>query len=218
MSLKDMNIKQVDFAAANYFKQETPKKQIYLHHTAGNGNAEGVFRYWASNKERVATCVAIGESGLIAQGFSSRYWGYHLGLKKSIFDVNKIAYQSLDKISIGVEICNWGFLKEKDGKFVNYVGREVPMKDVTKLDEPFKGFSFWHSYTKEQIESTKQLLLYWNEVYGIPLDYNEDIWGISKRALAGDPGVFTHNSVRKDKFDVYPHPELIEMLKSCATK
>lgn len=210
-----MNIKQVQFATSNYFKEETVKKQIYLHHTAGNGDAEGVFRYWASTKERVATCVAIGSNGLIAQGFSSRNWGYHLGLKRSIFNANGVPYQSLDKLSIGVEICNWGFLKESGkGKFVNYVGREIPSKDVIKLDEPFKGFQYWHSYTKEQIESTKELLLYWNEIYSIPLGYQEDIWGITKRALAGEPGVYTHNSVRKDKTDVYPHPGLIEMLKS----
>ena len=213
-----MNIKQVDFAASNYFKEETKKKQIYLHHTAGNGNAEQVFKYWASTGERVATCVAIATDGLIAQGFSSKHWGYHLGLKQGIFNSNGVPYQSLDKISIGVEICNWGYLKEVKGKYFNYVGREVPKKDVIKLDTPFKGFEFWHSYTKEQIESTKELLLYWNDIYGIPLDYNEDIWGISKRALAGEPGVYTHNSVRKDKFDVYPHPALIEMLKSCETK
>ena len=155
---------------------------------------------------------------MIAQGFSSKYWGYHLGLKQGVFNANGVPYQSLDKLSIGVEICNWGFLKEVNGKYLNYVWREVPKKDVIKLDTPFKGFQFWHSYTKEQIESTKELLLYWNEIYGIPLDYNEDIWAVSKRALAAEPGVFTHNSVRKDKTDVYPHPELIEMLKSCATR
>jgi N-acetyl-anhydromuramyl-L-alanine amidase AmpD len=210
-----MNTKQVEFAPSNYFKEETKKKQIYLHHTAGNGDAEAVFKYWASTKDRVATCVAIGTNGLIAQGFSSRYWGYHLGLKQGVFNSHGVPYQSLDKLSIGVEICNWGYLKEAGkGKFVNYVGREIPKKDVIKLDAPYKGFQFWHSYTKEQIESTKELLLYWNETYGIPLDYNEDIWAVSKRALAAEPGVYTHNSVRKDKTDVYPHPELIEMLKS----
>lgn len=214
-----MNIKQVEFAASNYLKEETKKKQIYLHHTAGNGNAEQVFKYWESTKDRVATCVAIGADGLIAQGFSSKYWGYHLGLKPGVFNSNGIPYQNLDKLSIGVEICNWGFLKEVEkGKYVNYVGMEIPKKDVIKLDAPYKGFQYWHSYTKAQIESIKELLLYWNEIYGIPLDYNEDIWAVSKRALAAEPGVFTHNSVRKDKTDVYPHPELIEMLKSCETK
>jgi hypothetical protein len=32
--------------------------------------------------------------------------------------------------------------------------------------------------------------------------------------LKNESGVFTHNSVRADKADVYPCPRLIEMLKS----
>ena len=213
-----MKTTQVEFAPSNYFKEETPKKQIYLHHTAGNGDAAGVFRYWASTGERVATCVSIGADGTIAQGFSSKNWAYHLGLKQGIFNAQGVKYQSLDKLSIGVEICNWGYLKAvgegKNVKYINYVCREVPKSQVTKLDKPFKGFTYWHSYTDEQIASLKELLIYWNETYEIPLDYNEDIWAICTRALAAEPGVYTHNSVRKDKFDVYPHPALIEMLKS----
>ena len=82
-----------------------------------------------------------------------------------------------------------------------------------ELDTPYKGFKFWHNYTDAQIASVKELLLFWNDAYGIPLDYNEDIWEVTPRALKGGKGVFTHNSVRRDKVDVYPHPKLIEMLK-----
>jgi hypothetical protein len=60
----------------------------------------------------------------------------------------------------------------------------------------------------------KKLLLYWGEVYNIPLTYNPDIWNTTNRAFKGEPGVYTHNSVRTDKVDVYPHHKLIEMLKS----
>ena len=86
-----MNIIQVDFSFNQYFKEEHPKTQVYLHHTAGNPNGVGTFAWWSSNKERVATCVAIsGKSsgtvdGQIVQGFSSKYWAYHLGLQKNTF-------------------------------------------------------------------------------------------------------------------------------------
>ena len=93
---------------------------------------------------------------------------------------------------------------------VSYTGREV--KDV--IEVPFKKYRYWENYTDAQIESTRELLLLWKDKYGIPLSYNEDIWDVSDRALKGEPGVFTHNSVRSDKVDVYPHPKLIEMLKS----
>jgi hypothetical protein len=57
-------------------------------------------------------------------------------------------------------------------------------------------------------------LVLWNQRYGIPLKYNEDIWTVTQRALRGEAGVFTHNSVRADKIDIYPHPKIIQMLKS----
>ena len=44
-----MNIVQVDFPATQYFKEEFPKTQIYLHHTAGNASGQQVFDGWASN-------------------------------------------------------------------------------------------------------------------------------------------------------------------------
>lgn len=215
-----MNIKQVSFPASQYIAEEHPKKQIYLHHTAGNADGVQVFNDWASNAERIATCVTIsGPSqttvdGQIIQGFSSKHWGFHLGLKESTFQKAGVPYQSLDKISIGIEICNWGQLTEKNGKFYTYVNRELPRSQVCELDKPHKGFRYFHNYTDAQIESVKQLLLMWKDRYKIPLDYYEDIWDITPRALKGASGVFTHNSVRRDKVDVYPHPKLIQMLKS----
>lgn len=215
-----MNIKQVSFPANQYIAEEHPKKQIYLHHTAGNANGEQVFKGWESNAERIATCVTISGpgqgsvDGQIIQGFSSKHWAFHLGLKESTFQRACVPYQSLDKISIGIEICNWGQLTEKNGKFFTYVNRELPRSQVCELEKPFKGHKYYHNYTDAQIESVKQLLLLWKDRYGIPLDYNEDIWDITPRALKAASGVFTHNSVRRDKVDVYPHPKLIQMLKS----
>jgi len=125
-----------------------------------------------------------------------------------------VPYKALDKISIGIEICNWGQLTLKNGKFYNYVGKEVPADEVCELATPYKGNKFFHNYTDKQIESVKQLLLLWKDKYGIPLTYDESIWEVTPRALKGEAGVFTHNSVRKDKTDIYPHPKMVEMLKN----
>jgi hypothetical protein len=218
-----MKLTQTQFPANQYIAEEHPKAQIYLHHTAGNANPFATFTGWASNQERIATCVTIGGKpgananwidGEVAQGFSSKFWAYHLGLKESTFQRFGVPYKSLDKISIGIEICNWGQLTLRDGKFYNYVNREVPAQEVCELDTPFKNFKYYHNYTDAQIEATKDLLLLWKQRYNIPLTYNQDIWDITPRALRGEAGVFTHNSVRTDKVDVYPHPKLIQMLKS----
>jgi N-acetyl-anhydromuramyl-L-alanine amidase AmpD len=213
-----MNLKQIDFPITQYLREEHPKKQIYLHHTAGRSNGENTFKWWASNPERVATCVCISGlgavDGQIVQGYSSKYWAYHLGIKRSVFDAYGVPYSNLDKYSIGIEICNWGQLSFTGGKFYNYVGGEVPEKEVIKLDVPYKRHIYFHNYTDAQIESVRQLLVLWNQRYGIPLKYNEDIWTVTQRALRGEAGVFTHNSVRADKVDIYPHPKMIQMLKS----
>ena len=64
------------------------------------------------------------------------------------------------------------------------------------------------------IVAVEKLLRYWGSKYNIPLTYHDDIFDVNARALAGTPGVFTHCSVRYDKVDIYPHPKMIEMLKS----
>ena len=209
-----MKLTQIDFPKNQYFAEEHHKDQIFLHHTAGGPNAHLVFQWWASNSDKVATCVSISADGEVVQGFSSKFWAYHLGLKTSVFTAKGVPYKSLDKTSIGIEICNWGQLTQKDGKFYNYVNKVVPANQVCTLDKPYKGFKYFHDYTDAQIQAVKELLLLWKEKYNIPLAYNEDIWDITLRCLKGEKGVYTHNSCRKDKTDIYPHPKMIEMLKS----
>jgi hypothetical protein len=210
---------QYPFKETQYIKTETKKTQIYLHHTAGRSNGVDTFKYWEGNKERVATCVTICgvtnvyPDGQIIQGFSSKYWGYHLGLTNDSFNKFGLTYLPLDQISIGIEICNWGILKETIRGYETWTGDILPLSQVCKLDKPFKGSKYYHNYTDAQIESVRQLLVYWNKIYQIPLTYNDDIFDLNKRALSGEPGIYTHNSVRKDKTDIYPHPKMIQMLK-----
>jgi N-acetyl-anhydromuramyl-L-alanine amidase AmpD len=214
MKLDTTKIVQSRLKSTQYFQEETPKNQIYLHHTAGNGNAVGVAKYWDSTKDRIATAFIIGNQGTIVQCFSSREWAYHLGLKNAPFSNMGVPYKALDKNSVGIEVCNWGMLKEKNGKFYNYVGGLVDDSEVTELDKPFKGYTYWHKYTDKQIESLRQLVVYLCETYGISKEYNDDIWDLSRRAMKGEDGIFTHNSVRRDKSDMYPCPRVIEMLKN----
>ena len=225
MSILDLSkIKQVPLSEGQYVNEETKKLQIVLHHTAGNSSAPGTIKMWnADDRGRIATCVVISGKGLsrdtydgeIAQAFSSKKWAYHLGIKPDVFRANALPYRSLDPLAIGIEICNWGPLTKKGNKFYNYVNREVPADQVCELETPYKGSKYYHAYTDAQIESVRQLLLYWKDVHNIDLTYNEeDMWKVSKKALQGVSGVYTHNSYRKDKTDVSPQPKLIAMLKS----
>jgi hypothetical protein len=55
-------------------------------------------------------------------------------------------------------------------KFYNYVNREIAANEVCELVKPHRGYKYYHNYTDAQIESTRQLLLYWKEIYDIVTD------------------------------------------------
>jgi|TARA_R110000822_G_scaffold86996_2_gene202522 hypothetical protein len=216
------DIVRVDFSSNEYIKTAAEKKQIYLHHTAGNSSGVATFNQWGKDgRGRIATCVCISNvgakegNGKIVQGFSSKYWAYHLGAKRDIFEAYGIPYTPLDKYSIGIEICAWGYLEEKADRYYTYINKEIPKEEVCELEEPYKGHRFYHRYSDEQIRSVENLLRYWSDTYGIPMEYEPwDMWEVSKKALRGESGIFTHNSIRKDKTDIFPQPEMIQMLKS----
>ena len=116
MELDITKIIQHRLSKDQFVDELTDKRQIYLHHTAGGPDAVSVARYFDTKPERVATAFIIGANGTIVQCFSSKDWAYHLGLKESIFKASKVPYLSLDPISIGIEVCNWGPLSFKNKK------------------------------------------------------------------------------------------------------
>jgi hypothetical protein len=200
---------QTDFQQDNYFKEQSSKNQIVLHHTAGRDNARGMYNYWGDSNTKIATCVGIQDDGNVYQGFHSSYWGYHLG----------VSGNTLDKRSVAIEICNWGGLKKKNGKYYawpdDYSSVTVPEEKVIEYPQGFRGFKYYERYTIEEIKSLRLLILLWAEDYNICLNYNSDMWQKNDRALTGENGIWTHVSYRdaQEKQDCHPQPELITMLK-----
>ena len=141
----------------------------------------------------------------------------HLGLKTA-------NNTQLNKQSVGIEICNYGPLtKSKDGKFLTYVNSVIHESQVCDLGYKFRGFQYYHKYTDKQIESLKSLMLFLSQKYNIDLKCGlverldrPDAFEVNQNALNGDYGVWSHSSVRKDKSDTFPQPELITMLKGFA--
>ncbi len=211
-------IVQVDFPDDQYYKKQTGKKQIVLHHTVSGQGVNGDIAWWRSTAAHVATSMIIGWDGKIYQCFSSKYWAHHLGCKRS----NNVA---LNKASIGIEIDAWGGLvrhnrmwypakwdKELKMHVANTSVR--PIENVQIYPEKFRGFHGFEKYTDEQILAVEKLLIYWKSRYGIPLTYNPTMWEVNNDALNGKAGVWTHVSYRADKSDCHPQPELVSMLKS----
>jgi N-acetyl-anhydromuramyl-L-alanine amidase AmpD len=216
---------QVDFPDNKYYKTEYRKNQVCLHHTVSGNKVDGDINEFKNSIQNVSTCVIIDRTGMIYQLYPSKYWAYHLGIQEK--DLNNLGiklYKNLNTTCIGIEIDSWGGLvKHENGKFYpalynnGNLYANVNAGEVTNYIEypkGYRGFFAFEKYTNEQIESVKQLLLYWHEVYGIKLDYNEDMWDLSSKALNGVDGIWTHVSFRSDKSDCHPQPELIDMLKS----
>lgn len=216
-------IQQLNFPDSQYHKEVFPKKIVVIHHTGSGPGVEGDARWWLSTPEKVATCTIIGRDGIIYSCFDSKYWASHLGLNHPNNGI-------LQRESIGIEIDSWGGLAFIEGTYRSYLGVQVQPADVVEYPAGFKTLPkspyfdkhqvtgqvahFYEKYTAAQILSVAQLLELWAGVYQIPLAYHEDMWALSEKAMAGEPGVWTHVSFLNEKSDCHPQLELIEMLKN----
>lgn len=216
---------QYPLKSGQYFEEEHPKNQIYIHHSSSNSNGMNVIDGWNMNVDKIGTSFVIcgkpkkGEAkykdGDIVQCFDEKYWAYHLGIGTDVFKKYNVPYQRLDKTSIGVELTSWGYvIKQADGTFKNYVGGIVPSEEVVTLEKEFRGHKYYHVYSEAQISSLKKLLIYLCDKYKISKKYNEGMWDVNAGCLNGTNGIWTHVSCRSDKHDCWMYPKLIEMLKS----
>jgi hypothetical protein len=213
-----------DFSTSAFGSNRTTvKTQIYLHHTAGaqlfdkgKGTVD-VFNLRTALNDPASTHTVIDKGGHIEYLFDDKYVSYHAGAGRLVQD-----------IGLSVEITAYGFLTERNGKFYSG-GTEIPRDQVaTAVDingkpKAYKDHLYYHKYTPAQIASVKNLILSWSAKHKIPVKWlgqkSYDALfppnkGLSQDALTGVPGLYSHNSVRKDKSDVFPQKELIEMLKT----
>ena len=207
-------------------------ENFFVHHTAGWNNPYNTINSWNKDtRGRVATQYCIGGTsiksgkygddkynGTVVECFPNDYIGWHLG---------KVGNFDMSKYSSAVEINNFGYVTKKGDKYYNYVNTEVPKSMVCDLGYEFRGYQYWHEYTKEQIESLGLLIKHVQKIYpkidmssGIPKLLKDGIhpkeaFGFNEDAYYGRiKGLWSHTSVRKDKFDVFPQEEVVELLKS----
>jgi hypothetical protein len=164
---------------SEYFQSKTTKDTIYLHHTAGSHRPDWTIDSWnrdrtdKGNKVKVATSYVIGGistrdlnnefDGKVYEAFDPMYWAHHLGVKSK-------NNTFLNQKSISIELCNYGPLtKSKDGRFFSYVKSEVPETLVTELETPFRGHKYYHSYTEQQLDSLRSLIIHLSDKFEIDI-------------------------------------------------
>lgn len=234
----DVDYETQSLSGNEYFKGPVNKRWFFLHHTAGWNNPFRVITAWENDdRGRIATEWVLGGQkiddgdtrfdGTLVRAFPEGGYGWHLGTGDN----------TLHRESIGVEVCNFGYLTKggykkektwvalKPNSYYTYVGNESNPSQLVTLVKPFRGYSVWHKYSDKQITTLKTLIIESCEKYNIDPREGlvEEIHRIgghdafdlfNPKLVERTPGIWNHTNVRKDKFDMFPQPELIDMLVS----
>ena len=195
---------------------------LFLHHTAGWHNPYKTIDNWANDSRgAVATEFVLGGpsvkgnddkyDGEMVQAFPHGDYGWHLGKNGS---------QKMHVNSVGIEVCNFGYVV--NGK--TYAGTTVADSQIVELTQPFRGHKLWHRYSDAQIEALHKWILWIAERdnidvrAGLPALIKEkgaDAFEFNEDAYYGRvKGLWTHTNTRKDKVDMFPQQELMDMLVS----
>ena len=203
------------------YKEGSLKKDyVFLHHTAGWNNPFRTIDHWGRDtRGAIATEFVLGGQsvkgndeefdGIMVQAFPEGNYGWHLG---------KNGNQRMHVHSVGIEVNNFGYIK--DGK--TYAGTRVAEEQIVTLDKPFRGHKTWHRYSDKQIESLRLWILYIAERDNINItkglvqevkSRGADGFEFNEKAYYGKvKGMWTHSNTRKDKSDMFPQQELLDML------
>lgn len=197
-----------------YHDVEYPKKRVVLHFTAGNIRSD--MSALTRNDYHVSVAFVIGRNGIIYQLFSSRFWSGHIG--KGIGNTGN----AQDKCTIGIELSNYGYLTEKNGKLETYYSRlknaagvPAPVDEYCSLQETaayqklntaFRQQKYYASFTEEQYDSLVILLRYLTAQYNIPRKFMaEPEKFLATEAVLNFSGIVTHVNYRPDgKWDIGP--------------
>jgi len=205
-----------------YKSGPTNKEYVFLHHTAGWHNPFNCIDQWGrDSRGAVATEFVLGGpsvkgndtkfDGVMVQAFPEGGYGWHLGKNGS---------QHMHTHSVAIEVCNFGYVV--NGK--TYAGTTVADSQIVELDKEFRGHKTWHRYSDAQIEALRKWILWIAERDGIDVraglpalikEKGADAFEFNEDAYYGRvKGLWTHTNTRKDKVDMFPQQELMDMLTS----
>lgn len=208
-----------------YVNKETSKYYIVNHHTAGRENPYKTIDHWAEdNRGRVGTNYVIGGistdgsdieyDGKILQSINDEYYGWHIGPGGSFH---------LKEHSLSIEVCSAGGLRSVNGVWKTWFGEEVDDLQVCELKKPFRGYRAFQKYSEEQLKSLKAVWLHLANKHDINIREGMQAWMINGKnpfdwhieAYSGKTrGMLNHTNLRKDKSDMFPQPELLDLIRS----
>jgi N-acetyl-anhydromuramyl-L-alanine amidase AmpD len=149
----------------SFFYKDTPvNERVVVHFTAGY--LKGDMAALSKKDNHVSVSFVMARDGTIYQLFSTKYWSYHLG--KGAAGGNP----AMSKSSVGIELSNVVYLREKNGTLVDPYGAPYCSVDDTDayqaLATPFRGYTRFATVTDAQYRSLIDLLRYLTLTYKIP--------------------------------------------------
>jgi len=204
------------------FKNKT-KKFVVLHHTVSGGSPFSIKKYFEDKP--FATQFVLGSQGDFVQCYKDMdNWGWHLNVNSVKKIITTQQERFLAENSTSVEICNFGAVDYKNGKFYNAYDRLIDesllidYRTIYGNNYKFRGATHFEKYTDAQIKSLKFWIIDMLKIYGLSLSnddrkIDESWFNFDKNAYEGKYALFTHTNVRTDKSDLHPQPEIIQMLK-----
>lgn len=185
-----------------FYHVKTNKTAFGLHHTSG-GSATSSISWWNQKPDHVCTPIMIPRNGEIWELFSTHFWAYALG--RTSYGVR------LEKRSIQFEIANWGgLIKGKDGRFYTWSGKVLPASKVIKYKKKHRGFLYFEKYTDKQVKAVVFALDHYAKMHNIKIKPEDlfQFWHKGKKPY----GIYSHTTVRGDKSDIHPQPNLIKAI------
>ena len=218
------------------------KHWMFLHHTAGWQNPFQTVTNWANDSRGpIATEFVLGGQsiqgnntkydGTLVKCFPDNAMGWHLGTGN----------YPMHRESVAVEVCSFGqlrkggYYKYSNGKYnwipleansyYTYVGVKADPAQIATLDKEFRGYKYWHKYSDKQISALQELIKDVSERDKIDMRKGLPELIKSKGVHAAfdfcdvgyarkNPGLWTHANVLKTKVDMFPQPELVDMIMS----
>lgn len=166
-SLQAVACKPASGDESYFYKDVFPKKRIVVHYTAGY--LKGDIAALTKKDNHVSTPFVVARDGTVYNLWSSRFWSYHLG--KGAAGGNT----EMSRSSVAIELSNLGYLRQKGDNLLTYSGDLYCTLDekafYSKLDKPFRGYSYFATHTDAQYRSLGALLRYLTRTYDIPTEF-----------------------------------------------
>jgi N-acetyl-anhydromuramyl-L-alanine amidase AmpD len=169
---------------SGYFNTPEPphgKQRIVLHFTAGN--LSGGVNTLTTQNFRVSVPFVIARDGTVYQLFPSKDWSGHIGAGIG----NAGTGNAQDKVTIAIEIINYGYLVERGANLETIYSRPkenpgridlyCPLTQTgayQKLNVPFRDQKYYASYAQKQYESLIILLRFLTKKYNIPRQFLDE--------------------------------------------